>query len=153
MSQYKEIIDQLPYADPFHFVTSIESLDENGSIGTYKLKKDEYFYQGHFPDKPVTPGVIIVEIMAQIGLVCLGIFLAHGKSDKTDNFAPLFSSTSVDFLKPAFPGDVLKVSSKKIYYRFGKLKCTIECQNETTGELVCKGEFSGMIIKMANIEK
>ncbi len=153
MNLLEEVISVLPYAEPFHFVSSLESLDENGSVGRYHLKKDEYFYQGHFPEYPVTPGVIIVEIMAQIGLVCLGIYLEHGKSEKSDNFAPLFSSANVDFLKPAFPGDTLKVSSKKIYYRFGKLKCTIECQNETTGELVCKGEFSGMIIKKASIEK
>jgi 3-hydroxyacyl-[acyl-carrier-protein] dehydratase len=153
MSIYQDIISKLPYSAPFHFVSTLDAIDESGSSGTYTLKKDEYFYQGHFPDNPVTPGVIIVEIMAQIGLVCLGIFLEHGKSDNSDNFVPLFSSANVDFLKPAFPGDRLKVTSKKIYYRFGKLKCSIECQNMTTGELVCKGEFSGMIINKSNIEK
>jgi 3-hydroxyacyl-[acyl-carrier-protein] dehydratase len=91
--------------------------------------------------------------MAQIGLVCLGIFLEMDKSNNSDNFVPFFSSTNVDFLKPSYPGDVLRISSKKVYYRFGKLKCTIECHNLTSEELVCRGEFSGMIIKKGNIEK
>ncbi|MFY0599800.1 MAG: hydroxymyristoyl-ACP dehydratase [Cyclobacteriaceae bacterium] len=153
MSIEKDIIEKLPYSKPFHFVDELESINEAGVVGKYTLKKDEYFYEGHFPKNPVTPGVIIIEIMAQIGVVCLGIFLEHDKSNNSDNFVPLFSSTNVDFLKPAYPGDELKVSSNKIYYRFGKLKCTIECHNLTTNELVCKGEFSGMIIKKDSIEK
>lgn len=153
MSLLEEIISKLPYRKPFHFVDKLESVDENGAKGIYTLKEDEYFYEGHFPDNPVTPGVIIVEIMAQIGLVCFGIFLEQSKSNNSDNFVPLFSSTNVDFLKPSYPGDKLMVSSKKIYYRFGKLKCDIECHNLTSDKLICKGEFSGMIIKKDSIEK
>ena len=149
----EEIIKLLPYKKPFQFVDSLESLTEDGAVGTYQLREDEYFYEGHFPGNPVTPGVIITEIMAQIGLVSLGIFLGYENSDKSDSFVPLFSSANVDFLKPAYPGDTLRVSSKKVYFRFGKLKCLVECQNLTTGEAVCKGEFSGMIIKKDSIEK
>ncbi len=153
MSVKEEILSKLPYAKPFHFVDQLETVGQEGVVGTYALKKDEYFYEGHFPGNPVTPGVIVIEIMAQIGLVCLGIFLELDNSNKSDNFVPLFSSTNVDFLKPSYPGDVLRVSSKKVYYRFGKLKCLIECYNLTSDELVCKGEFSGMIIKKEHIEK
>ena len=71
----KEIIEALPYRPPFLFVDALEEVTENGSKGYYQLKKDEYFYQGHFPDNPITPGVILIEIMAQIGLVCYGIYL------------------------------------------------------------------------------
>lgn len=148
----KQIIEKLPYAAPFAFVSTLDEINENGAQGTYVLKKDEYFYQGHFPNNPVTPGVIILEIMAQIGLVCLGVFLESSKSNNSDNFVPLFSSTNVDFLKPAFPGDTLQVKSEKIYYRFGKLKCAITCTNLTTGEQVCKGEFSGMMVKKQGVE-
>lgn len=153
MSNFDHIVSLLPYKRPFLFVDQIEKLDENGATGSYKLREDEYFYEGHFPNNPVTPGVIIVEIMAQIGLVCLGIFLETGKSNNSDNFVPFFSSSNVDFLKPAYPGDLLQVSSQKVYYRFGKLKCTIECHNLTSGETVCKGEFSGMMIKKDSVEK
>ena len=75
----KEIIEALPYRPPFLFVDALEEVTENGSKGYYQLKKDEYFYQGHFPDNPITPGVILIEIMAQIGLVCYGIYLEKEK--------------------------------------------------------------------------
>ena len=74
MSKFlEEIIASLPYRTPFLFVDELEEITNNGSKGYYQLKTDEYFYQGHFPDNPITPGVILIEIMAQIGLVCFGI--------------------------------------------------------------------------------
>lgn len=153
MSEFQSILSVLPYKAPFHFVDELKHISDDGAIGYYTLKPTEYFYEGHFPGNPVTPGVIIIEIMAQIGLVCLGIYLEQSKSNNSDNFVPLFSSAQVDFLKPSGPGDKLMVTSKKIYYRFGKLKCEITCLNLSTNEIVCKGEFSGMIIKKDKIEK
>lgn len=140
-----QIIDLLPYQTPFLFVDEIESVSEQGITGSYQLKEDEYFFAGHFPGNPVTPGVIILEIMAQVGLVSFGIFL-NGDKMVDARIKPVFSSTNVDFLSPAFPGDILLVKSEKVYFRFNKLKCKVECINRTTGKTVCKGELSGMII-------
>ena len=70
-----EIIALLPYQKPFLFVDSINDLSEKGIVGHYTFKEDEIFYEGHFKDNPITPGVILTECMAQIGLVCLGIYL------------------------------------------------------------------------------
>ena len=65
----------MPYQAPFLFVDELISLSEHGVEGFYTFKKDEYFYQGHFKNNPITPGVILTEVMAQIGVVCLGIYL------------------------------------------------------------------------------
>lgn len=141
-----EIINKLPYKVPFLFVDHLDELSEEGIVGRYTLKPDEYFFEGHFPGNPVTPGVILTEIMAQIGLVSLGIFL---KGDGEEQVAPFFSSANVDFLAPVNPGDEVQVTSKKIYYRFNKLKCQVECKNLTTDKVVCKGELSGMIVPVS----
>ena len=62
---------------------------KTGAEGFYTFKEDEYFYQGHFKDNPITPGVILTEVMAQIGVVCLGIYLLKRsrfqKIEKTTN--------------------------------------------------------------------
>ena len=68
------ILNHLPYKSSFRFVDNISLLNENEVRGEYTLKKDSFFYEDHFAGNPVTPGVIITEIMAQIGLVVLGIF-------------------------------------------------------------------------------
>ena len=71
----EQIISKLPYQHPFLFVDELTDISENGITGSYTFKKDDYFYQGHFKDNPITPGVILTETMAQIGVVCLGIYL------------------------------------------------------------------------------
>ena len=75
MKHCQEILAKMPYSRPFLFVDEFSEITEHGAKGSYSFRKDEYFYQGHFPENPVTPGVIMTETMAQIGLVGLGMFL------------------------------------------------------------------------------
>lgn len=140
---FSEIIKKLPYSHPFLFVDSLTSVDEEGATGTYLFPEDSFFYNGHFKDHPVTPGVILTECMAQIGVVCLGIFLLK---DKKENPSPkiALSSTEVDFYLPVFPGERVKVISKKEYFRFSKLKCHVEMYNNDD-RLVCRGKIAGMV--------
>ena len=70
-----DIISKLPYSKPFLFVDKILEINENGVVGEFTFDENLEFYKGHFKDNPVTPGVILTEVMAQIGLVCLGIFI------------------------------------------------------------------------------
>jgi 3-hydroxyacyl-[acyl-carrier-protein] dehydratase len=144
MTNYQKILEKLPYSKPFLFVDQLLSISENGVVGTYQFKEDEYFYEGHFKENPVTPGVILIECMAQIGLVCLGIFISSEQETKDKPQIALVNS-QVDFLLPVYPGDTVKVISEKDYFRFGKLKCKVKMLNDSD-ELVCKGIISGMAI-------
>ena len=145
---YKEVLNHLPYKSSFRFVDNIIALDENGSVGEYSLKPGSFFYEDHFPGYPVTPGVIITEIMAQIGLVVLGIYLILKETDGNlpadKKIFPLLTSSEVEFYKMVLPGEKVQVTSKKQYFRFNKLKCSVEMLNEKN-ELVAKGIFAGMI--------
>lgn len=138
----KEIISNLPYSKPFLFVDEILSITENGVEGSYTFDSDLDFYKGHFKDNPVTPGVILIEVMAQIGLVCLGVFLLNDTFTK--NTSIVLTSTEIEFLKPVFPNEKVRVISEKIYFRFGKLKCKVKMLNEKEEE-VCSGNIAGMI--------
>jgi 3-hydroxyacyl-[acyl-carrier-protein] dehydratase len=139
----EEIIPRLPYSKPFLFVDEIINIDENGVEGTYTFDSTLDFYKGHFKDNPVTPGVILTEVMAQIGLVCLGIFLLDNSFNKMTSIA--LTSTEIEFLKPVFPNEKVIVISEKIYFRFGKLKCKVKMKNEK-GEDVCMGTIAGMVV-------
>jgi len=143
---YNEILNLLPYKSSFRFVDNISSLTENEVVGDYTLRTDAFFYEDHFVNNPVTPGVIITEIMAQIGLVVLGIFLT-GSENGLDKVFPLLTSTEVSFFKMVLPGEKVTVISKKEYFRFGKLKCYIEML-DSKQELVARGFFSGIIKKV-----
>lgn len=140
--ELNNIIAQLPYSKPFLFVDELLQVDENGITGTYTYEEDLDFYKGHFKDNPVTPGVILTETMAQIGMVCLGIFLLKEKFNKDTVVA--FTSADMQFLKAVYPNEKVTVTSQKLFFRFGKLKCDVVMKNEA-GQEVCKGILSGMI--------
>lgn len=139
-----QIIELLPYSPPFLFVDKLISVSENGVMGAYTFKKEEFFYQGHFKENPVTPGVILTEVMAQIGVVCLGIYLLKDELSQGDKPKIALTSNQVDFFLPILPGDSVKVVSEKIYFRFNKLKCKVQLFNEKE-ELVSRGEIAGML--------
>ncbi|WP_406824022.1 3-hydroxyacyl-ACP dehydratase FabZ family protein [Pedobacter sp. KACC 23697] len=144
----QEILDQLPYGKSFLFVDELLHIDENGAKGTYTYAQDLPFYEGHFKNHPLTPAVILTETMAQIGLVCLGIYLL--KSVQTDqNISLAMTSNAIDFLKPVRPGEQVMVTSEKVYFRFNKLSCKVKMEN-AAGEVVCKGNISGMLIPKEN---
>lgn len=141
-SEFQHILDALPYAKPFLFVDTLLSVSEEGVEGTYFFSKEADFYKGHFTNHPVTPGVLLTECMAQIGVVCLGIYLT--KEIPSEGAQLAISNTNIDFYKPVFPNETVRVVSKKEYFRFHKLKCSVAMYNEAN-ELVCKGSLSGMI--------
>ena len=138
----KDILEKLPYSKPFLFVDEIIRFDENGVEGTYTFDENLDFYKGHFKGNPVTPGVILIEVMAQIGLVCLGIYLESNNTNAT----VALTSTEIEFIKPVYPNEKMTVISEKIYYRFGKLKCKVT-MNNINDEIVCSGIIAGMILK------
>lgn len=137
-----EIIALLPYSKPFLFVDEITSINENGVEGNYTFSEELAFYKGHFKDNPVTPGVILTETMAQIGVVCLGIYLFNSSFTKDTVIA--LTSSEMEFLHPVFPNEKVTVISEKVYFRFGKLKCKVTMKNER-GEEVCSGNIAGII--------
>ena len=146
--KFQEIIDQLPYSEPFLFVDKLSHLDEDGVVGSYTFSEDLDFYQGHFKSLPITPGVLLTECCAQIGLVCLGIHLISKESGMSGAQLAL-SSSNMEFLLPVFPGETVTVRSEKLYFRFQKLKCRVYLYNEKE-QLVCKGEIAGMLTNKGN---
>lgn len=139
-----QIINLLPYQEPFLFVDELTMISNHGITGHYTFKQDDFFYKGHFKNNPITPGVILTECMAQIGLVCLGIYML--KDEISENFKPQIALTSsqIDYFLPVLPNEKVTVISEKEVFRFNKLKCKVKMLN-IKGELVCRGTISGML--------
>ncbi|TFG72158.1 MAG: beta-hydroxyacyl-ACP dehydratase [Flavobacteriales bacterium] len=140
----ESIIALLPYQKPFLFVDELLEVSSEGAVGSFTFSRELDFYKGHFKDYPVTPGVILTECCAQIGLVCLGIFLSANEKERPNGVQIGLSNAQMDFLLPVYPDEKVVVRSEKEYFRFNKLKCHVKMHNEQ-GQLVCKGTISGML--------
>jgi 3-hydroxyacyl-[acyl-carrier-protein] dehydratase len=132
LEQIKEII---PHRDPFLLLDEIIELDTFKAIGIKHVTPDEFYFKGHFPGKPVVPGVILVESLAQVGAV---IILSHDKyKGKIDYFTGI---KNAKFRKSVLPGDTVylhcEVTRIKGAFGFGKAEAYVN------DELVCEAEVS-----------
>ena len=139
-----QILERLPYGEAFRFVDEILEISQDGIGGCYTYDSGLFFYDGHFRGFPVTPAAILTETMAQIGLVCLGIYLMGGQVPP-GKASVAMTSSSLDFLKPVYPGEKVFVTGTKNYFRFNKLSCKVQ-MHDAGGELIAKGTISGMLI-------
>ena len=142
--KYTNILEKLPYTKPFLFVDELLKIDEKSAEGVYTFPVDSFFYKGHFKDNPVTPGVILTECMAQIGVVCLGIYIMQEEMSESQEIELALSSSEVDYYLPVFPGQTVKVVSEKLFFRFNKLKCEVRMYTKTD-RLICRGKIAGMM--------
>jgi 3-hydroxyacyl-[acyl-carrier-protein] dehydratase len=140
----KQVLDLIPQRDPFRFIDDILELDDDHIVGTYRFRPDADFYRGHFPGNPVTPGVILIESLAQVGIVALGIYLRAQESESdTAKVMTLFTDTDVEFSGIVNPGDRVTITAEKVFFRRLKLRSKAEMKLDD-GTIVCSGTVSGM---------
>ena len=135
-----EIKKLIPHRSPFLFIDECRVI-QLGEIGeSYRtFDKAEYFFEGHFPDNPIVPGVVIVEAMAQTA----GVVVSHNLIDKNDQSVLFMSINKAKFRKPVLPNYKIKFyveminNIKNVYKFMGKAH-----HNDS---LVAESEFSAMI--------
>lgn len=145
----KEIIEKLPFSSPYLFVDELLYVNEKEAVGTYTFREDLEFFKGHFNGFPIVPGALLTETMAQIGLVSLGIYLTSLDPTIQNNLS-VATSYNVEFYKPVYPNDKVTVTSKLIYFRFGKLKSKVEMTNQDNVK-VCEGVIAGILVSKSNL--
>ena len=98
-----EIKELIPHRDPFLFLDKLFNIEKLTSATGYKIfSANEPFFKGHFPEKAVVPGVILVEMMAQTAAA----LIAYSIKDETfDKIVYLMNISDTKFRKPVFPGD------------------------------------------------
>ncbi len=140
-----EVLELLPQKRPFRFVDRLIRLDENGAVGEYTFRDDESFYPGHFPGNPVTPGVILTEAMCQTGIVALGIYLLGLELPKeaVARTVTLLTETQVEFENMVRPGETVRTTAEKIFWRRRKLKAQVS-MTKADGTPVARGTVAGL---------
>jgi beta-hydroxyacyl-ACP dehydratase FabZ len=144
MLDVKEIFKNIPHRYPFLLVDKIVEIHGNEKIvGIKNVSINEPFFEGHFPNHPVMPGVLICEAMAQIGAI-----LAHRSRGgmESDKVFVLTGLDNVKFKRPVEPGDQLRLELTCLKRRgtFWKMQGTALVD----GNLVAQAEISAMEIAM-----
>ena len=144
----EEIMKLIPQQKPFRFIDHISEVGANHICGHYRFRKDEPFYQGHFPQHPVTPGVILLEAMCQTGVVALGIYLLCKElgPEETAKWTTMFSDAETEFFRPVYPGQEVSIRARKIFWRRKKLRAEAE-MHAADGGLTARATISGIGVR------
>jgi len=137
----EEIKIYLPHREPMLLVDEINIVqDENGNNiakATYFVTGHEYFLQGHFPNNPVVPGVILCEIMGQSSSILM--------KEELIGRTPFFTGmTDVRFKRPAVPNDTLEITAR--IYNKRALIFFVEATVHVKGELCASGKFTFALV-------
>lgn len=130
----------LPHRYPFLLVDRVTELEDGKrAVGIKNVTVNEPFFQGHFPQNPIMPGVLIVEALAQVGAVML--------LSMPENRGKLGVFTGIDamkFRRRVIPGDTLTLEAELLMYRHGMGKAKVSATVE--GKIAAAGEISFAVI-------
>ncbi|WP_275976001.1 3-hydroxyacyl-ACP dehydratase FabZ [Geothrix oryzisoli] len=141
------IMDLLPHRYPILLVDRILDFEPKQWIrGLKNISFNEQIFQGHFPSRPVFPGVYIIEAMAQTG----GCLLLQEIEDRARKVIYFMGIDAVKFRKPVLPGDQLVMDVKVIQLK-GRI-CKMRGEAFVEGQKVAEAEFMSMLMDLAEGE-
>ncbi|RKY98734.1 MAG: 3-hydroxyacyl-[acyl-carrier-protein] dehydratase FabZ [Candidatus Hydrothermota bacterium] len=136
-----DVLNIMPHRYPFLLVDRIVSLSEDYVVGIKNVTYNEPFFQGHFPDDPIMPGVLIVEAMAQVG----GFLLLHRVEDKENKLLYFSGIDDVRFKRPVRPGDRIRFELRLI--RFGGRIAKMAGVAKVGGEIAVSATLTAAIVE------
>jgi 3-hydroxyacyl-[acyl-carrier-protein] dehydratase len=148
-SERRRLLELLPQARPFRFVDELLEIDREHVLCKYTFREDEFFYPGHFPGEPITPGVILTEAMAQaMALHAMYLLSLDLPPAEVENHRALLTDAHVEFRRPVLPGQTVYARSVATAWRRKKLRAEVELRDESD-QLLASGTISGMGVSRA----
>lgn len=145
----RHILDLLPQRPPFRFVDELLEIDREHVLCKYTFREEEFFYPGHFPGEPITPGVILIETMAQgVALHAMYLLSLELTTAELGRHRALLADAQVEFRKPVYPRQTVYARAEVMAWRFKKLRSRVELRDESN-QLLASGVLSGMGVMRA----
>jgi beta-hydroxyacyl-ACP dehydratase FabZ len=135
-----EILKSLPHRYPFLLVDRIIEAGDDYVKGLKNVTINEPFFQGHFPGKPIMPGVLIIEAMAQVG----GCLLLKDVPEKEKKLVYFMGIDKARFRKPIIPGDQIIFELKVLHKRSNT--CKLWGEAKVDGQLCAEAELLSVMV-------
>lgn len=142
-----KILKHLPQQEPFRYVNEVVEVDESHIVCRYTFRPDAAFYRGHFPGDPVTPGVILLETMAQAGVVLHSIYLLLKEGRSASEYRTMFTDAQVEWQVPVSPGETVTISSELLTWRKMRIRSKTQLRIGD-GRLGASAVLGGMGVKL-----
>lgn len=150
----EEIKKIIPYKEPFLFIDEVISIEGNKIIGSYQTSEKDWYFEGHFVDLKIMPGVLVIEGLAQLASILLRKKI--GQEHQNYHFLA-YDVRSCQFFKPIFPGDKIELKCEVLgIYQLPNSEvkiARIKSQAFVNEELKAEARFSMAIIKKENFAK
>ena len=142
-----DVLAMLPRGLRFRFLDEIVEIDESHVVARYRFREDEFFYPGHFPEKAVTPGTILLEAMCQAGLAAQSYYLLAREIsiEKASEYRILFTGAQVEWFEQVGPGGIITLRSDLAAWRRRRIRARVKIFDEMN-RLVAESQLSGMAV-------
>lgn len=151
-----EALAMMPPGLRFHFLDEIAEIDDTHVVARYRFRPKEYFYQGHFPERGITPGTVLLEAMCQCGVTVHSYYLLAREMsiENARDYRILFTGAKVEWFEQIGPGSLITLRSELLAWRRRRIRSHVHLFDEQN-RLAAESEISGygVLLSQATVNK
>jgi 3-hydroxyacyl-[acyl-carrier-protein] dehydratase len=139
-----DVLGMMPCGLRFLFLDEIIEVDRIHISARYRFRKDEFFYQGHFPDRAVTPGTVLLEAMCQCGVTAHSYYFMALELgiDIAKRYRVLFTNSEVEWFEFVEPGSLVTIHSELLAWRLRRIRARVQMFSESQ-TLIAQSTLAG----------
>lgn len=123
-----DVLAMMPCGLRFLFLDEILEVNQTRISARYRFREDEFFYEGHFPDRAVTPGTVLLEAMCQCGITAHSYYFLAGELgiEIAKRYRILFTNSEVEWFELVAPGTIVTMHSELLAWRLRRIRARVK---------------------------